>query len=405
MMGFSFVTLVGTLTSRIQTLAKCQSSLSPDTSCIHIAPQEGLNVALASTNRSTSRRDTFVADELVSDGSSANIKTADILSLLKCFDAGERVRIESGPELITITQIDGTGRSQATFDLFAMQLEFPALFDIPKDIRKFELEKTAFCSALASVVSSVKHNADAGALSGVLLRITEAAVTLVATDGSRLSLAKLDGIEGVEESIDIVLPEDCCEQVLAFKGERLTLAVQGNQSAIYFLGENTVLMSFAVAGAFVNFAMLIKKFTPHTNWDVRRADLVSALKSAMLCSDDGKVALTFERKRGIISVEGASTSRKMKGKRVIEGVAQVVIPDELRDVEVIFMNGKFIKDALDNLRDDRIKVSGSVPADNPNSQSAQLMSPLIFTSAGEIYSKHLIMAIRPAAAPAKREKE
>lgn len=170
--------------------------------------------------------------------------------------------------------------------------EFPKLPEF-KDKEVIRLEQAELKYMLGLTSFAVSFDETRYILNGVLLRISNSTLTLVATDGKRLAIMERAINQKVEKDINIIIPIKTIQELnrnLKEEGE-LSL-VLGNNQALFDLGD-IVIISRLIEGEFPDYRQVVT--TPsHNKIKIDRTQFLLAVKRASLLSTPDYQAIKLE---------------------------------------------------------------------------------------------------------------
>lgn len=248
---------------------------------------------------------------------------------------------------------------------------------VPQSIDKkiaLSLPPGELAKALSPVLFSASVDETRPTLTGVLFIFDGKELTLVATDGFRLSQNKIL-LSKTEKSQKIILPKSTLLEILRLVSEgELTFSFnQAERQAVFEVGE-TILSSRVIEGDFPNFEKIIPKESL-SKITTDKEDFLRGVKLAsVFARESANIVKVWVKKEGLtISAEAASAgSQETKIEAKVEG-------DE---IEIAF-NYRFLEEILQALPGDTVSFSLSGPA-----------APAVFTDPGSPNFLHLIMPVR-----------
>ena len=225
--------------------------------------------------------------------------------------------------------------------------EFPATPEI--DNRKSIVLKADILSELIQKTSfAVSKDELKPALSGVLFRFDEKAVTSVATDGHRLVKYIIEGTEGGGFLGDIIIPR----KFLNLVGTLLTTAEEAKlwvgESHMTLAFENDVYYTRIIGEKFPDFDGVIPKDNDK-ELVIKRETLLSAVRRVSVFSNRStqQIALVLSGEKLQVTTE--DPEKASKGKESIEGKYKG------EDITVGY-NAGYLKDILSHLPTDEITI-------------------------------------------------
>jgi len=259
--------------------------------------------------------------------------------------------------------------------------EFPPL---PESSGKPNLSfKTEEISAPVSQVSfAAAQDESRPVLSGVRIFNQDKGLTLVATDGFRLSVVGLPTVVSAQP-IDLLLPSRTLIEVvriLAEEGEKefgLEITKETNQ-AVFSLGRADIVCRL-LEGQFPNY----EKIIPHgfnTHIVVNKDELAAAIKTAAIFAREAANIIKFEIHPSASS--GPKFQISANAPQVGENTVELEAKVEGENAEIAF-NCRFLQDLL-----------GIVSSEDIIFEMTSSLSPGVFKIAGNANFLHLIMPVR-----------
>lgn len=267
--------------------------------------------------------------------------------------------------------------------LIGMQAnDFPAVPTV-KEKAEILLTFKNLPTAFSQVVFAAAQDEGRPVLGGVLLKIKDKRLILVATDGYRLSLKKVEGVGGIEgvEAFQkgLLIPAKTLGEVAKLVVEKekqtslgLTITPGANQ-VVFSLGEAEI-VSRLIEGEFPDF----EKIIPQKGGSRLVFDREQFLRAV-------KIGAIFARESAnIIKLE---TSKK--GLRVSANAPQ--LGDNVSEIEAktegeggkIAFNSKYLLDFVNSVEEETINLETSGP-----------LNPGVFTAGDDSSYLHIIMPVR-----------
>lgn len=302
----------------------------------------------------------------------------DIVSNLKKGD----IALSTDDTLVHITASGFTGKVAGMHGD-----DFP---QVPK-----ELSKTAstigtldFSQALSKMLYAVSVDESRPILTGVLCILKDNEITLVSTDGFRLSKTSLplqDQGEGT-----FIIPKGIVSEIVRTKDEGDTVSFSYTKEENQFICKigATILSSRLIDGNFPDFDRIIPKETT-TTITVGKSDLLRAVKIASIFAKDSANVIKLKVGESDISVSADSSQKGNEETTIdaeITSSEKSVIPAKsgtsTNNLSIAY-NCKFIEDFLSNMIGDELSLSLTTPS-----------APTIFSDAKDLGFLHIIMPIK-----------
>ncbi len=261
--------------------------------------------------------------------------------------------------------------------------------DFPKIPRSVNVEtsssipKKEFIKALSQVVFATSLDESRPVLTGVLFLFSENSLSLVATDGFRLSQKKISLRLANKDFHKIVIPRSILNEIgrLGEEDENVLFDFQEKEKQIIFGNNNVVLTSRLLEGEYPDFEKIIPKSST-IKVLVDKEELLRAVKLASIFAKDAANIVKLEIiKDGVkISAEsGNSGSQETKVDAKVEGSE---LDSGSKKFEIAF-NYKFIEDFLHSVPGEEIKMEFSTT-----------MAAGVFTDSKDSSYLHLIMPVK-----------
>jgi DNA polymerase-3 subunit beta len=265
-------------------------------------------VTLLATDGEISIRTRYQAEGLSGSGRAA-LPALTLLSAVRALP-GETLHIEeSGPQ----HEISG---GSALFKLHSDDPDlFPSIPTVEGRQGAVEVPLASFVELCNRTMFAAARDMGRYAFNGVLLELDPDEITLVATDGRRLALARMSCSTGLEERSSCIVPVKGLSQLLKAAGEdeqQLVIEARANQVS-FLLGETEIVVQL-VEGEFPDFrAVLPKEADTPQMVQLDREELGQAIRRASVTAGDQarSVELGFETGRLCVTSrqEGVGESR------------------------------------------------------------------------------------------------
>lgn len=254
---------------------------------------------------------------------------------------------------------------------------------IPQNIGKevIELPKEDFEKALSQVVFSASIDETRPILTGVLFLFEKQYLTLVATDGFRLSQKRIFLKPQVNQSqvnlSRLILPKGVLSELLRISGnlgDSLLMQIRDSDNQVVFGFNDNVLSSRIIEGEFPNFEKIIPK-TSITKIYIDKEEFLRGVKLASVFARESTNLVKIAVKKNVLSLIAESSK---SGSEKTDIAARV----EGEEMEIAY-NYRFIEEFINAISGNEIQIEFS-------SSSA----PGIFRDPKESDFLHLIMPVR-----------
>jgi DNA polymerase-3 subunit beta len=232
--------------------------------------------------------------------------------------------------------------------------EYPEGIEFPADVA-MSLDSSLFRDMVSEVSYAASDDEARPVLQGVLVRIQDSRLTMVAADGYRLAV-KNQNVDQSKEDIDLVIPARAMKEMSGFsqKGSGPVEVAIGDGKA--FFRQDVVMASSLLEYSFPDYGQIIPE--GHTTELVANVgELVKALRLASVFSSDHVnqlVVLETNVPFGRIEVSAVSAER---GRQRGEVGVSALTGESLR----FGFNGKYLLEALSAIRSDSVRMLFTTP--------------------------------------------
>ena len=260
--------------------------------------------------------------------------------------------------------------------------DFPS---VPQKIEKefYTLEKNILSEAMSQLLFAVSNDETRPILTGVLFIFSKNGVTLVATDGFRLS-KKVVQAKSLPKESRVILPRGILLEVarLSPDSEDISYSFKDKDNMVVFKVGESILSSRILQGEFPDFEKIIPN-SSDISVLVGKEDLLQAVKLASVFARDSANIVKFLIKKDEVEVlaeSAASGNQKTSVEAKID--SSVGLTKDGIYLEIAF-NYHFLEDFLQAVDGEEIKI---------NFSSAN--SPGVFTDPKDNSFLHLIMPVK-----------
>jgi DNA polymerase-3 subunit beta len=226
------------------------------------------------------------------------------------------------------------------------QEEFPKLPQF-KDKEVIKLEQNTLKEMLNLTSFAVSFDESRYILNGILFKINQDKIGLVATDGKRLAIIERKLSQGVDREVHIIIPIKTIQELnrnLKAEGE-LSLVVGTNQ-VLVDLG-SVMIVSRLIEGEFPDYRQVIPPVSEN-KVQARREELLLAVKRAALLATPDYQAVRLEAFRDRLVIAKSTPD---------VGESHEEIPVEYNGKEMIIgFNPAYLIDVLKSLGDEKIEL-------------------------------------------------
>ncbi len=265
-----------------------------------------------------------------------------LLSAVRSLESDELTLEQKGP----FHELTGGASS---FKLHGEDPEvFPEIGSLDED-GAVAIPKTGFLDLCARTMFAAAKEMGRYAFNGVLLEIEPKEVTLVATDGRRLSLARMTTETGVSERASCILPLKGLAQLqrAASEGDDDVVKVQIRENQVLFALQGAQILSRLVEGEFPDFrAVLPKEKDAPLEAQIDRSELERAIRRAAVTAGEEARSVELSFDAGKLKI-----SSRQDGLGESESEMPVEYQGEAVDIR---FNPEFIGEYLKSLSDSAV---------------------------------------------------
>lgn len=321
---------------------------------------DGARVELTATDGEISVRRRYTHEGVSGEGTAA-IPAATLLQAVRSISDAE----------LTVSQIDQTHELKSEKAYFKLNGDDPELFPSIPTIEGDEgvdVPLAAFVDLCSRTMFAASKDMGRYAFNGVLLELDPNEVTMVATDGRRLALARLEMATGVTERRSAVVPLKGLQQLqrLAGDDDARTLHIVLRQSLVAFQLPDAEIIAQLVEGEFPDFrAVVPSEGDVPGKVAVSRDELAAAIHRAAITAGEEGPVVRLALGEGQLTVmsrhEGLGESR-----------SDVPVDYDGEDLEIRF-NPNFLGEYLKTMADEQVtfrfrdRTSAGLFTSGPNS--------------------------------------
>ncbi len=232
--------------------------------------------------------------------------------------------------------------------------EFPQMpnFDVSCGI---SLEANTFKEMIQKVAFAASLDDSRPVLTGVLVNMDGNTLSMVATDGFRLAICKVDQSVPLGKK-QMIVPASTLKEVVrilgATKASHITLFMPSTGSQVVFRCENVQIVSQLIDGKYPDYQAIIPKGYK-TRTVITTADLLKACKQANIIAREGSNVVHFHLQYG------ADQSGKIKLSAVSDetGASEIMLDAAIEGQELeIAFNVKFMQKGLEATTDKNVII-------------------------------------------------
>jgi len=253
--------------------------------------------------------------------------------------------------------------------------DFPKVPQTIKKDESIDLYETEFLSALPQVSFAASSDETRPILTGIYFILSKKSLSLVATDGFRLS-RKIINMEGSSKEIKIVIPKNILLEVarVGEENESVLLTIKEKEKQVVFGLDNLILSSRVLEGEFPDFEKIIPKGSS-VKVRVDKEELLRAVKLASVFARDSA---------NIVKIKIMKDSIKLTAESSQVGNQETIVDAKIEGepVEISF-NYKFLEDFLRVVKGEEVLMEFN-----------NASSPGVFLDPKDANFLHLIMPVK-----------
>ncbi len=225
--------------------------------------------------------------------------------------------------------------------------DFPRLPD-PGAGEAFSVDRAAFLDTVAKVSRSASRDESRPVLTGVLVRFEGGKLVMAATDSYRLSVKETPLTQGPGRDLDAIVPARALAELAriaqATSASELRIGVHENQ--IVFEADGVVLTARRIDGQFPNYKQLLPE-TFDAQAEVPRDEFLDVVRrAALMAQRKSPLRLSFAEGEVTVSAQTQDV-----------GEARESLPVRYTgDAMEIGFNADFLRDGLESVPDDRVRL-------------------------------------------------
>jgi DNA polymerase-3 subunit beta len=232
-----------------------------------------------------------------------------------------------------------------------------------------------FASMVKKVVKAVSKDESRATLTGVLIKLDEDEIQLVATDSYRLAIAKNRLEQAVEKTASLIVPGVILDEIRRLVTSEKELVISDSENQTIFNFGETTFITRKIEGSYPNYDAIIPKENNITAVVDTQA-LLSAVKRASITTQaHTPICLNFDP-------DGQSVTISSKTQDVASSQERVTAQIDGEGLEIGF-NHQYIIDGLSVIDSDELSFEAQTP-----------LKPGIFKSISDEYFFYLTMPIR-----------
>jgi DNA polymerase-3 subunit beta len=232
-----------------------------------------------------------------------------------------------------------------------------------------------FSTMVKKVVRAVSKDESRAVLTGVLIKMRDAELQMVATDSYRLAIAKAQLDDPVEEASELIVPGDILDEIRRLAAAQELITISDSENQIVFTFSETTFITRKIEGSYPNYEAIIPT-EKNTTAVIETAPILDAVKRVAITAQvHTPIRLSFDPDIQLITISSRTqdvASAQEKVAAQIEGQA----------LEIGF-NHQYIIDGL-----------AAIDTENVYFEAQSMLKPGIVKAVGEEYFFYLTMPVR-----------
>ena len=243
--------------------------------------------------------------------------------------------------------------NKVDFDLLGRESseypEFPSFTDAVQ----FTIPIKTLKSLIQHTIFSVSTDEGKPFLNGVLMAVDGSQMTMVATDGFRLSLDKVPFSE-VAEPFEVIVPSKAMSElnrIFPLLGDEESVSIQLGEKQISFSCQNFLLVSRIIQGKFPDYRHVLPDTSEYTEYRLSKRTLLSACERADVIAHHSNqtVRLSFQDQEVLVTAKSAKMGEFQES---IPVVSAANAGSPLR----ISYNIRLLTDAIKHIESDDLSI-------------------------------------------------
>jgi DNA polymerase-3 subunit beta len=287
--------------------------------------------------------------------------------------------IKSLPEAAVLLEQDGDELTVACLDsVFHIHTLSPADFPLFPEVNAqitATIPSELFSSMVKKVIKAVSRDESRAVLTGILVKLEEATLQLVATDSYRLAVAKNRLDTPPEGKHELIVPGDVLDEIRRLITNQKEVTISDSENQIIFSFGETTFITRKIEGSYPNYDVLIPA-DKNITAVAETAALLSAVKRVSLTAQSHTpIRFLFDPDIQLITVSS-------KTQDVANSQEKVRAQIEGEQLEIGF-NHQYILDGLTAIDTEEVYF-----------EAQSMLKPGILKTIGDEYFFYLTMPVR-----------
>lgn len=224
--------------------------------------------------------------------------------------------------------------------------EFPALPKL-ENAKVFTLKQLDIKEGLRKTSFAISTDETRYVLNGILCSLKENKLTMVATDGRRLSVVDIEVEFPRSQEVDIIIPAKCIAELTRLLADEGEMKMTVGENQVSFDVNGKLLVSKLIEGNYPNYRQVIPAETKE-HVTIERELLLNAVN---------RVAILSSEKSNSVKLHFTKNNLEITANTPEVGEAHESLPITYKGKEfAIAFNPGFMMDPLKNLSDEEIKL-------------------------------------------------
>lgn len=259
--------------------------------------------------------------------------------------------------------------------------EFPVI-PAPEEKSFFSLPSQELEKIISQLVFAVAQDESRPVLTGILFQVKENDLLVVATDGYRLSLKKIENPKGLEKFKEIerslIIPAKTLTEVGKILGEekegRIKMSLVSSSSQVVFSSSSAQITSRLIEGDFPDFEKIIPS-EGTTKIEVEKEEFLRAVRSAAVFARESANIVRLK-------IENSKLEISANAPQVGENLVRIDVVQEGDDCSIAF-NSRYLLDFLNSTEEEKVLL-----------ELTGALNPGVFRQKKDSSYLHLIMPVR-----------
>lgn len=286
----------------------------------------------------------------------------------------DKIQLETKENILIVT----TSKTKSEFATMAKD-EFPQLYE-EKGEQSIKLKTQDIKKEFGRIVFATSTDPSRIELSGILFSLekkgSHTELSLVATDGYRLSLSRLEIKEEIQQEESVLIPSRVVKEVLSLKeeGEWIEMYISRKQNQILIAAPEVVIVGRLLEGQFPKYERIIPtEYASRVILD--KEELLKAVRTSAIFAREGTnvVQLNIQKEKMTVVAKSSSV-----GESVVDVDIQLTGDDN-----TISFNVKYLLDVLSVVSEKELVLEMVGP-----------LSPGAFKIVNDPSFLHIIMPVR-----------